>query len=75
MPSNSTHEFPSPVSGVPDAIDPAPSILFAVLYALMVPVVIWRMVHRRSRNGVLIGTSVFGIERYVTVYLHPLCSK
>ena len=63
MGSNSTHEFPAPVGGVPFPIDFAPSILFAILYGLMVPVVVFRMVHPRSRNGVLIGTTVFSIER------------
>ncbi|PIL33538.1 hypothetical protein GSI_04161 [Ganoderma sinense ZZ0214-1] len=61
----STHEFPVPVGGVPYPLDFAPSILFAVLYGLMVPVVVYRMVHPRSRNGVLIGTTVFSIERVV----------
>ncbi|KAI1791182.1 hypothetical protein LXA43DRAFT_889645 [Ganoderma leucocontextum] len=65
MASNSTHEFAAPVGGVPYPIDFAPSILFAVLYGLMVPVVVFRMVHPRSRNGVLIGTTVFSIERVV----------
>ena len=63
MGSNSTHEFPAPVGGVPFPIDFAPSILFAILYGLMVPVVVFRMVHPRSRNGVLICTTVFSIER------------
>ncbi|KAM5543025.1 hypothetical protein V8D89_003409 [Ganoderma adspersum] len=65
MGSNSTHEFPAPVGGVPFPLDFAPSILFAVLYGLMVPVVVYRMVHPRSRNGVLIGTTIFSIERVV----------
>ncbi|PIL33540.1 hypothetical protein GSI_04163 [Ganoderma sinense ZZ0214-1] len=67
MSSNSTtHEFPVPVGGVPYPLDFAPSILFAVLYGFMVPVVVYRMVHPRSRNGVLIGTTVFSIERVVS---------
>ncbi|KAM5543027.1 hypothetical protein V8D89_003411 [Ganoderma adspersum] len=69
MSSNSTHEFPSPVGGVPYPLDFAPSILFAVLYGLMLPVVVYRMVHPRSRNGVLIGTTVFSIERVVSYSL------
>ncbi|KAI1791183.1 hypothetical protein LXA43DRAFT_444770 [Ganoderma leucocontextum] len=65
MSPNSTHEFPAPIGGVPYPLDFAPSILFAVLYGLMVPVVVFRMVHPRSRNGVLIGTTIFSIERVV----------
>ena len=73
MSSNSTHEFPAPVGGVPYPLDFAPSILFAVLYGLMVPVVVFRMIHPRSRNGVLIGTMFFSIERCVSVSLALPC--
>ncbi|KAI1791184.1 hypothetical protein LXA43DRAFT_1094786 [Ganoderma leucocontextum] len=69
MSANSAHEFPAPVGGVPDALDLAPSILFAVLYASIVPVVIWRMTHPQSRNTVLIATSFFSVERLVAFSL------
>ena len=73
MPVNSTtHEFPSPIGGVPFQVDFFPSILFACLYALLVPVVLWRIIHPRSRNGVLIGTTLFSIERYVPRTNHIL---
>ncbi|KAM5543024.1 hypothetical protein V8D89_003408 [Ganoderma adspersum] len=65
MSANSTHQFPAPVGGAPDALDFAPSVLFAVLYALMAPIIIWRMVHPRSRNTVLLTTSLFSLERVV----------
>ena len=75
MSSNSTHEFPVSVGGVPYPLDFAPSILFAVLYGLMLPVVVFRMVHPRSRNGVLIGTTVFSIERYVVISFSLLATS
>ncbi|THH30768.1 hypothetical protein EUX98_g3436 [Antrodiella citrinella] len=58
-------EFPSPIGGTPFNSDYAPSVLFAVLYALLAPLVIWRLVSPRSRNIVLIGTIAFAIERVV----------
>ena len=63
MTSNSTHEFPSPVGGVPFPVDFAPSVLFACLYALTAPVALWRHIHPRSRNCVLIRTTLSSIER------------
>ncbi|PIL33537.1 hypothetical protein GSI_04160 [Ganoderma sinense ZZ0214-1] len=62
----SEYEFPAPVGGVPYPIDFWPSILFTILYALMLPVVIFRMLPPRSRNGVLISTTVFSLERVAT---------
>ena len=63
MSTNSTHEFPSLVGGLPLPVDYAPSILFACLYAIMVPVVIWRRIHPQSRSFVFLGTVFFSIER------------
>ena len=63
MSSNSTHEIPSPVGGVPLPVDFAPSILFACLYAIMVPVVLLRLIQPQSRSAVLIGATFFSIER------------
>ena len=64
--------FPAPVGGAPDALDLAPSIVFAILYALLVPIVLWRMVHPQSRTTVLLSTSFFSIERYVVIiHLYP----
>ena len=72
MPDNSARAFPAPVGGAPDALDLAPSIVFAILYALLVPIVLWRMVHPQSRTTVLLSTSFFSIERYVVIiHIHP----
>ena len=65
MSSNATHEFPSPIGGVPYSIDFVPSILFSVLHGLLIPIFIWRMARSRTRTFVLIGVSIFNIERYV----------
>ncbi|KAH9889390.1 hypothetical protein C8Q73DRAFT_654324 [Cubamyces lactineus] len=62
-------EFPSPVGGAPFPIDFAPSILFAALYALLIPVIVWRAVDRRSRTVILIGTACLAIERVITFSL------
>ena len=69
MSTNSTQPFPAPVGGVPDSLDFAPSIVFAVLYALIAPIAIWRITHPRSRNTVLIGTTFFSVERYVSLHI------
>ncbi|PIL33536.1 hypothetical protein GSI_04159 [Ganoderma sinense ZZ0214-1] len=75
MSANSTNPFPAPVGGVPDALDFAPSVFFAVLYALMAPIVIWRMAHPRSRNTVLLTTSLFSIERVVLFSLRAAAAR
>lgn len=57
--------IPSPVGGVPFSIDFAPSILFAILYAILVGVGVWRLARRSTRTAVSIGNFVFVLERYV----------
>ncbi|RPD57694.1 hypothetical protein L226DRAFT_615215 [Lentinus tigrinus ALCF2SS1-7] len=63
--SSTTHEFPSPIGGAPFPIDFAPSILFSVLHALLIPVFVWRMSFSRTRQYVLFGALVFAVERTV----------
>ncbi|KAI0326336.1 hypothetical protein GY45DRAFT_1329055 [Cubamyces sp. BRFM 1775] len=67
--STQAHEFPAPVGGAPFPIDFAPSILFVILYALLIPVIIWRVADRRSRTIALLGTACLAIERIVTFSL------
>ncbi|KAF9522657.1 hypothetical protein CPB83DRAFT_92881 [Crepidotus variabilis] len=55
--------FPVPVGGIPRPVDFAPSILFAVLYGLLIPLEAYRLFHRRSRTILFIGTLLFGVER------------
>jgi len=59
--------FPAPVGGFVIASDFAPSIVFAVLYALLLPLIFWRVYNRRSRAFPLLGTLIFGVERYEPV--------
>ena len=67
--STQVHEFPAPVGGAPFPIDFAPSILFVGLYALLIPVIIWRALDRRSRTIALLGTACLAIERYAAYVL------
>ncbi|EAU91146.1 hypothetical protein CC1G_03314 [Coprinopsis cinerea okayama7 len=60
-----TVEFPSPVGGASLPPDFAPSILFAVLYGLLVPLTAYRLYDRRSRTVLLLGTIIFSTERIV----------
>ncbi|KAI0326337.1 hypothetical protein GY45DRAFT_1259180 [Cubamyces sp. BRFM 1775] len=69
------HEFPVPIGGAPLPIDFAPSIVFAVLYALLLPVIIRRVFDRRARTIVLVGTSAFAIEHIVTFSLRAYASR
>ena len=63
MSANVTHEFPSPVGGVPLPFDFSPAVAFSVIHALFVPIALWRITHPRSRTFVLIGTALYMIER------------
>ena len=55
--------FPTPVGGTPLPVDFAPSIIFAVLYGIISPLLFFRLLDKRSRTVLLIGTAVFSIER------------
>jgi hypothetical protein len=58
-------QFPAPIGGTVLPDDFAPSILFAVVYALLVPLMLYRILGRRSRCIILIGTVLFSVERHV----------
>ncbi len=64
MSASATHEFPSLIGGTPYPIDFAPSILFSVLHALLIPIFVWRMAHSQTRHFVLVGVFAFTVERY-----------
>lgn len=61
--------FPVPVGGTVYPNDFAPSILFATLYGLLVPLMLYRMLQRRGRSTLLINTIAFSIERRVFMFL------
>ncbi|KAF9476875.1 hypothetical protein BDN70DRAFT_907460 [Pholiota conissans] len=67
--------FPAPVGGTPFPIDFAPSFTFAVLYAALVPLMVYRMFTKRSRSILLIGTIAFSIERIVIFALRAVQSR
>ncbi|RDX49335.1 hypothetical protein OH76DRAFT_1351148 [Lentinus brumalis] len=75
MSSNLTHEIPSPIGGVPFPIDFAPSVLFSILHALLIPIFVWRMAHPRTRTYLLIGMSIFTIERTVLYALRAYAAQ
>ncbi|CAE6354327.1 unnamed protein product [Rhizoctonia solani] len=54
-----------PVGGIPVSADLAPSIVFAVLYALLLPSIIYNFFFRKPRawNVIQIGTLIFAVER------------
>ncbi|OCH93094.1 hypothetical protein OBBRIDRAFT_790560 [Obba rivulosa] len=65
MSSQGTFEFPSPVGGIPLSRDFAPSIIFAILYASLLPAFAYRLIKKDSRTYVLLGCLFFCIERVV----------
>ncbi|TFK20921.1 hypothetical protein FA15DRAFT_759050 [Coprinopsis marcescibilis] len=67
--------FPSPVGGVALPSDLAPSILFAALYALTLPLVFYRIFARRSRTFILFGTAGFAVERVVIFVLRAMQAR
>ncbi|KAH9913855.1 uncharacterized protein B0H18DRAFT_1147056 [Fomitopsis serialis] len=60
---SSEHKFPSPIGGIPFPHDFTPALIFTILYALTVPVAVWRMIDKRSRSLSYIGTVTFSVER------------
>ncbi|RXW23523.1 hypothetical protein EST38_g2350 [Candolleomyces aberdarensis] len=67
--------FPAPVGGLVLPSDLAPSIVFAVLYALLLPLVAYRIFDRRSRTLLLLGTIIFSVERIVIFSLRAAQSQ
>ncbi|TFK70684.1 hypothetical protein BDN72DRAFT_525370 [Pluteus cervinus] len=67
--------FPSPVGGIPLAIDFIPSILFATLFGLLIPLIIYRAYDRASRTILLIGTVIFTVEHTVLYSLRAAAAN
>jgi hypothetical protein len=68
-------EFSAPVGGTALPVDFAPSILFAILYACLAPLMLYRMFDRRSRCILLIGTIAFSVERVVMFALRAVQAR
>ncbi|RPD63939.1 hypothetical protein L227DRAFT_521180 [Lentinus tigrinus ALCF2SS1-6] len=55
--------IPSPIGGTPSPVDYAPSCLFLALYALLVPMALYRLCARSSRNLIVVFTLGLIVER------------
>lgn len=67
--SSQSFRFPSPIGGVPFSLDFAPSIIFAILYGMLIPLALYRWISKSSRTLTLFGTTTFAIERVVAMAL------
>ncbi|KZT71040.1 hypothetical protein DAEQUDRAFT_157714 [Daedalea quercina L-15889] len=65
-------KFPAPIGGVPNPHDLAPSVVFAVAYAVTIPLVVYRVASKKSRNFFIMGTAVFTVERIVDFIFRAL---
>ena len=61
----------APIQGTSLLLDFGPSIVFAVLYGLLIPLMAYRMFDQRSCSGLLIGTISFSIERSALSFQSP----
>ena len=63
--SASPTKFPSPVGGVPDHHDLAPSIVFLVAYTATVPIMFYRLTSKSSRTLFIVATAITITEQFV----------
>lgn len=61
--------------GYPTGKDLAPSVIFAALYILSLPVVIWRLSRRSDRCLILIRPTIFVCARTASLILRAVMSK
>lgn len=63
--STQTALVSTPIGGIPVSADLAPSIIFAVLYALLLPNIVYNFFFRKPRawNTIQIQTVMFAVER------------
>ncbi|KZV89145.1 hypothetical protein EXIGLDRAFT_721631 [Exidia glandulosa HHB12029] len=69
MADSNSMRIPTPVGGTPMHIDGVPSILFAIAYGVLVPFIVARMFRPGNRSALLVGTSIYAIERVVVYSL------
>lgn len=72
---SSTFAFPSPVGGVGLAGDFVPSVLFAILYASLLPIFCFRLVNKQSRAILGISAVLTCVERVVIFSLRAKQSQ
>jgi len=61
--------FPSPIGGVSVDGDYAPSIAFATLHGLLLPIFVYRLTNKHSCNTLIVSSFLFSIERVITFAL------
>lgn len=64
-PQAAQYTFPAPIGGTPFDLDFAPSIIFAVGYAAVTILAVYRLARPKSRTLSTFGTLAFVIEQYV----------
>ena len=69
--STGPQKFPSPIGGTPNTHDLAPSIVFIVLYALTIPLALYRVFNKKSFVVFILAGAIGSIERYVPPILLP----
>lgn len=67
--------FPTPVGGLILPSEFAACIIFCVLYGLLLPLVAYRILNRRTRTFLLLGTILFGVERIVVFALRARATR
>lgn len=65
MSASSFTSFPTISGGLPTSVDFGPSILFTILYFVLLPVGIWRMIQYRKPSGLL--WSWFRLTMFVSI--------
>ena len=63
--STQPQKFPSPIGGTPNTHDLAPSIVFIVLYAITIPLAMYRVFNKKSFVVFILASAIGSIERYV----------
>ncbi|KAF9491937.1 hypothetical protein BDN71DRAFT_1474525 [Pleurotus eryngii] len=67
--------FPAPIGGVTlRTHDLVPSIVFLVAYCCLIPVMLYRIIDKKSRTTIFIGTNAFVIERVVLFCIRTIVS-
>ncbi|ORX33490.1 hypothetical protein BD324DRAFT_684197 [Kockovaella imperatae] len=74
-PGENTLEDINFTGGFPTSRDLAPSILFIVLYALTLPVLIWRIVSPQYRSLLLLRPAMFFTCRMTSLIIRAIMSK
>ncbi|WVQ78763.1 hypothetical protein IAT38_000854 [Cryptococcus sp. DSM 104549] len=61
--------------GLPTSVDLAPSIVFLIIYALSIPIIVWRLVSKQHRTLVLLRPVLFLLCRLGTLGLRAWMAK